>query len=379
MNKRPAQYYLSRIVPSRITAAREYRGFTKVALAEKLNKTASAISQFESGKSGLDLETFVKLIMTLNLPPAFFASNEQHYDPVTANCHFRSKSGLAQGVKKSAKRNVEIVLSVYSALESRGIRFPDVKVDPRHATTIAREIEEIAANVRSQWGLGSGPIQNILNLVESKGILVIILDGCCRDLDAFSSADSARPFIAINYSMPASRLQFDIAHELAHLILHEEETTGDPESERAAHSFAGAFLTPAPVFREEHPARYSYLALKELKQRWHISMQAALYRAKQVGAISDSSFRWGMVDLSKRGQRVAENFEFPKDKPLLLTQALELLIGELTIEDLSDEVNIHPFELVQILKTQLVPQQVINKLLPTRTQRVIPEVVRIPG
>ena len=45
-----------RFYPQRLTLARELRGITKTELAERIQKTAGAISHFEGGRSQLILE-----------------------------------------------------------------------------------------------------------------------------------------------------------------------------------------------------------------------------------------------------------------------------------------------------------------------------------
>jgi Zn-dependent peptidase ImmA (M78 family)/DNA-binding XRE family transcriptional regulator len=376
MNRRPAQYYLSQLDPARITAARELRGFTKAALAERLDKSASAVSLFESGKSGLDIETFVRLSMTLEVPPSFFSSNEFFVNTDSAACHFRAKQSIPQCTRKSALRYVHCVFSIYAALEKRGIVFPEPALSAYDFPAYSpRGIEELGNQVRSQWDLGTGPIHNMMSLLESKGIFVILLDARSCVLDAFSSHEACRPYIALNYTVPASRIQFDLGHELAHLLLHEDISTGDSETERAANHFAGAFLAPASVFKEEHPPQFSYIALRQLKERWHISMLAALYRARQIGIITESSFRWGMVQLSK--QRKEEPYEFEKTPPSLLRQGLDLLKGELTLEELADEVCLHPNEVEHILITQQIPNEIIEEMKSRPKKDILPEVLRI--
>ena len=72
---RNLHYYWSRFQPHRLTAARELRGMTKRALAEKIGKSSSALTQFESGINGIDIQTFTDIVSVLELPAAFLPYN----------------------------------------------------------------------------------------------------------------------------------------------------------------------------------------------------------------------------------------------------------------------------------------------------------------
>lgn len=57
----------------RLTLARELRGLTKSALADRVSKTPSAISQFESGRVHPDVKSVAALALALGVEPRFFS------------------------------------------------------------------------------------------------------------------------------------------------------------------------------------------------------------------------------------------------------------------------------------------------------------------
>lgn len=377
--RRPAQYYLAQLDPSKITAAREMRGYTKKELADLIEKSASAVSQFESGKSGLDLETFVRLAMVLSVPPSFFSSSEAETLPDFAACHFRAKLSVAQTTKRKAYEYARRTVRLFEALERRGVQFPDNVIGEYEGEYTPRGVEQLGAKVRKDWGLGLGPIVNMLNLLESRGVFVILLPPDCEGIDACTFWEGDRPCIAINYAMPASRLQFDLGHELAHLLKDRDTSSGDSKTERIANHFSGAFLAPAITFQEECPWKYYRSTFLELKSRWRISISAALFRARQLDVMSEASYRWAMVTLSKNGERSAEPGEFARDVPMLLRQGLEILKGEITIEDLAEEVRLNPNEVELMLKAQLVPDEVLDAMRSKPSDGFMPKVFRLPN
>jgi hypothetical protein len=57
------------------------------------------------------------------------------------------------------------------------------------------EIEEIALDIRKRWGLGLGPLSNVLALLESKGTVICHYELEGESVEAFSFWNGIRPFI----------------------------------------------------------------------------------------------------------------------------------------------------------------------------------------
>ena len=85
--------------PERLTIARELRGLTKHQLADKIGKTPSAVSQFESARARPDGQTVGRMVLALNVPASFFAktvdSPRISAIPIDV-CHFRSLRSASQ-------------------------------------------------------------------------------------------------------------------------------------------------------------------------------------------------------------------------------------------------------------------------------------------
>ncbi len=370
---------LAHLDPRRITAGRELRALTKKTLADKIGKTPSAISQFESGRSGLDIETFAALTMALGLPPNYFTGYAEGIQVDFATCHFRANKSVPQGERRRALQHAIAVVELYRALERRGIVFPSPDVPTHQWDSYSPPgIEKLAQAIRQSWGMSNGPIPNMAALLETKGIFVILLPQACAKLDAFSFWAEDRPCVVVTESVSASRMQFDHGHELAHLILHMDEAAGDPESERAANHFSGSFLAPAQTFRLDCPRSWDYEQFLAIKARWSMSMQAALYRGRQLGLIKESSYRWGMIDLSNRKQRMEEPREFQKPLPSLLSKALEILQGEFTLDELAEEIRLAPHEFEALLISQCVPQTIIDSFKRSEPVVAEPNVLFMP-
>jgi Zn-dependent peptidase ImmA (M78 family) len=97
--------------------------------------------------------------------------------------------------------------------------------------------------------------------------------------------------------------------------------------ERQAHRFASAFLMPEIAWRSECRV-VSLVRFKSLKPRWLTSIASMLQRALDLDLISKERFLSMRRQLSNNEWRTREPFDdiIPEEKPLLLSQASELLL-----------------------------------------------------
>jgi Zn-dependent peptidase ImmA (M78 family) len=158
------------------------------------------------------------------------------------------------------------------------------------------DAEDAAHQLREVWDLGQDPIENMTALLEDKGIRVGSVDGH-RDFDActfWADAEEGEriPVIAVRSNLPGDRQRFSLAHELAHLLLEFLGDWVEGAIERAASRFAAAFLVPAAAARFELGPRRHTVSLYELhmlKHKYGLSMQAWIYRGKDLGILSDEA------------------------------------------------------------------------------------------
>lgn len=317
---------------ARLTVARELRGLTRADLAERISKTASAISQFETGRSRPDGRTVASLALVLGFPASFFARPDCHPLSLDA-CHFRTLRSASQRERRRLLSIGTLLTEVVGTLEEH-VEFPDDQVSGAARTiSSAEDIERCAVDVRRAWGLGLGPIPNIVKLLQSKGVIVCVVPNTCREVDAFSAWHGGRPLVFLVGDRRGSRMRFDAGHELGHLIMHADVTPGSHEVETEAHRFAGAFLAPREPFVSEWPRWLNWEQIFELKRRWGLSAAALVRRAYDLGILSEASYRRANIRLRQEG--TSEPFEPPPEYPTVLERSLELLSGELSAEALA--------------------------------------------
>ena len=190
---------------------------------------------------------------------------------------------------------------------------------------VQEQIEKLTLSLRKAWGLEIGPIEDMQFLLESNGIVVTGFNNVDDSIDAFSqkihnkSGDSVFIIALAVGKKPKERLRFDMAHELGHIMMHNWDESNEELSrdefnaiERQANMFASSFLLPRDSFgKMVRPYATNIEFYRTLKKKWGVSMQAMMYRARQLDIISANQFQYMMRQVSQRGWRTHE----PGDTP----------------------------------------------------------------
>ncbi|WP_271078018.1 helix-turn-helix domain-containing protein [Aurantiacibacter sp. MUD61] len=309
--------------------ARLAHGLSLEEVAERIATSRQFIHQLENGSRSASTEHVEILAEALGVTEDFFAD----LVPSTVRpeqCHFRGLSSrpayvtsqvLARGTLLD-----KLVASIEGVLSLPTVDFPDIPVSN------FEEIEQAAEAARIHWKLGStGPIKNMMRVVENAGAVVTYFEDLSEKVDAFSM-DRRRPII-VRSSLKQSlfRQRFDLAHECGHLIMHRGIQTGDQATEKEAHRFAGAFLFPRGAVLREFPRgkRIDWQALYKLKLRWRMSVSAIVRRAFDLRILTPAQYRTANIYLRKTGQSKVEKFDndgsLPLEYPELLPKVIDAL------------------------------------------------------
>jgi Zn-dependent peptidase ImmA (M78 family) len=170
----------------------------------------------------------------------------------------------------------------------------------------------------------------MIRLLENHGVIVVFSPPAAASLDAYSIQGDPRPIVVLNPTKDDYyRQRFDVAHELGHLVMHEDSDPGGRVVESQAHRFAAELLSPADAIRDSLPTSMNpgaWRTLMELKEEWGISAQALLMRARNLGCLSEVSYRNAMMACSKQGWRRAEPGQIKVlEQPSMLPKAVALL------------------------------------------------------
>ncbi|WP_431874562.1 ImmA/IrrE family metallo-endopeptidase [Amycolatopsis sacchari] len=321
----------------RLTLARRLAGLRKNALATQIQKTPTAVAAYESGLKRPAPATVAALALALDVAPGFFVARPSNLPAATTAPHFRSLRSTSQLSRDQAHAYGCLAVDIATAIE-RHVEFPgrDLPQYPVDAAAGAGP-EEAARLLRKQWELPPGPVGHLVRLVENHGCLVVFSPLDNATVDAYSFDTPLRPIILLNpLKDDYYRQRFDVAHELGHLVMHLDAEPGGRTVEDQAHRFAAEFLMPADEIAAELPRKADWRVLGQLKQRWNVSLQALLYRARSLKVMSDVTYRNAMTTVSTRGWRRREPGPMPMlEQPSLLPRAVELLKAENQADELT--------------------------------------------
>jgi Zn-dependent peptidase ImmA (M78 family)/transcriptional regulator with XRE-family HTH domain len=316
-----------RLTPSRLALARRMRGLNQSALARELNISAAAINQFESGAAQPSADTIDRLAMALSVAPNFLMRPTV---PDGGKPFFRGLSRVPAGERERAHAYALALSDVAGELEC-SLELPKLHIAPlleAGPDTPASVVEAAANEARRNWGVADGPVADVVAMAESRGIVTAAVGDFHDGIDAFTVPGIKRPVVVLcSTKGVATRRRFDMAHELAHLTLHEQRDEEPRWQEQQAHRFASALLMPADDVADQLPRRGDDLrSLERVARTWGVSMQAALMRARDLGLLTPDEHRRGMKRLSAAGWRTREPVDVgPPERPRLLLAAVSSL------------------------------------------------------
>lgn len=336
--------------PERLQQARDALGLTKTALSALSGCSAASLTRWESGDQQPEPARLSMLANSLNLPEMFFLTPT--IDTGLKPHFFRSSVSTTKSARAIASVKMRWMQEISIKLQE-WVDLPPVKIQIIKESNPLRisdeEIEQAATDVRNAWGLGIGPIQDIVGYLENAGVICgrvelghLKMDG----LSHWSEADNRPYVLLIADKANGIRNRFDAAHELGHLVLHRNVSTHDQAKhydliESQAHRFASAFLMPAESFASE----VSFITLDSLlalKARWKVSVAAMVHRCIDLDLIGEAQAIRLWKNRSARGWVKGEPFDdqYPFEMPKLLARSVQVIIGgtNVTKNDLADAI-----------------------------------------
>jgi len=319
----------------RLRVAREARGLTQEDVSQHLEVSRPTVAQMELGNravTSLELDRLARLYgRDLR---EFVVDDFQEHDALAAL--FRADSGVAeQSHVVDALRNCVTIGREVTNLErllgvdrEGGAAAVYPLPAPRTRWQAVQQGERVAGQERQRVGLGSAPMGNIAELLETQNIRAAWIE-LPDDVSGLTMSDQAiGVFIVVNSRHAGVRRRFSFAHEYAHALLDRDRlgtvsrtTERDDLLEVRANAFAAAFLLPtegvrqfmtligkggpsrqrADVFDEGGVVEASTRAapksqdtqmydVAELAEHFGVSRLATLYRLRNLRLVSDSEF-----------------------------------------------------------------------------------------
>ncbi|WP_117198032.1 ImmA/IrrE family metallo-endopeptidase [Nocardiopsis sp. TNDT3] len=328
--------------PAMLTLARESRGLTQTDVASLMTQASGDadtsvsqgyVSKAEAGRVAVTAERLELYATALGYPPNLLCQDPQVHGVGVGLIHHRKKASMPV----SSVRRINALL-VLTRIQLRGLAraarqdpgtvlFPHMEVDGYTPPRV------VARRIREKWDIPSGPVANVIGAAEKAGALVVLRDLDSDLLDAVSQQQGNKaPILLVSNRAPGCRCRFSVAHEIGHLIMHQEPGVGTKQ-EKEADAFAAEFLMPAKDIRAAFPARLTVAELADLKRTWGVSMAALLRRAQSLSIITDWQYRTLTIEMSTLGYRTSEPVDIPLERPQAVPELVAALRQEHGISD----------------------------------------------
>ncbi|MDR1369895.1 MAG: XRE family transcriptional regulator [Dysgonamonadaceae bacterium] len=306
---------MNKLFSERFKSARILNGFSLQDLANALDNKISrqALHKYEKGEVIPDSDMINHLSKVLNVQPDFFFRDtrielgELEFRKLT-KLPVKEQNKIVESTKDVLSRYLELedILGIETVFENPLKDFPVI--------SSFEDIEKAASKVRNSWHLGADPIYNTIELLEDNHIKVVSVNS----EDSFDGMQTwlnrTIPVIVINRIRlkSADRIRFTVLHELGHLLLPLGNLP-DKIKEKYCHQFAATMLIPKVAIQKELGISRKKLFIQELgelKKQYGISIQALIYRCKDLHIISESHSNQLMFIIVRNGWKITEPVQY---------------------------------------------------------------------
>lgn len=310
----------------KLQSVRELNSLSRKELAEVIEVSEQAIWQYETGHTIPKFEIVNELKKSFSVKANFFytvpfISKLSHVDDIAYRTADRN-------ARKKAKMETTYVNFIHYFIETfeKQLDFPASTITLLRDETLSLYYKANDANNKKSLLENIAEIARIkLNVQDNRELLYklelsginVLEKSMGSSIDAYSTwINTEAAFIILGNERKSSvRRNFDLAHELGHLLLHyhidmdaltKEEHR---QIEIEADTFASFFLLPKGEFlhdfssitKKSNPKSYV-----DLKLKYMVSINALEYRAYKLGLLTFEENRYFHATLNKYGFRVSE-------------------------------------------------------------------------
>ncbi len=308
------------MIGKRLKQIRLARGLTLQQLSDKMNGYVSraALSKYENDNMAPTAKTLRKLSTALGVRMSYFVSVPDYSMRYLA---FRQKKSLTRNKREEIEAKVSHNLEQRIQIQNYIGQVEDYSsVVKSFEYSNLEDVENIAVELRGKWNLGLNPIDSAVNTLENNSVHVIYIDASL-DFDGYSvyanndQGEIVSTAVICQKNIPVDRQRFSLFHELGHLILKENP---ELDEEKAANRFAGAFLAPKPHFERIVGGKrtlVNYGEVIEYKKYFKMSIQAILYRLRDLAIVSENEYkRWWSI-IARNGWKFNEPYPLSPEEP----------------------------------------------------------------
>lgn len=253
------------------------------------------------------------------------------------------------------------------ALELSEMLDRDFELPPQILPDLARADAHVAALIlRSEWNLGIDPIESLLHQVESRGVRVFSLGAVDRSVSGMSLWHQNVPIVFLNTASSGERGRFDLAHELAHILLHRHPGSVGREAEQEADRFVAELLVPSDALLSHPPRLITCDSVIARARHWGVSAMMIVRRLSDVHLLREWESRNLYRQLTARGFRSTEPGGIPRETSQLLAKVFDAYRGERrSMTDVARDLGWYASDLRELVRG-LVPMMLDTSVVSKR-------------
>src|ERR1039458_8037598 len=195
-----------------IKLARESRGLSGAAVAERLGITQSAYWKIEGGQHLPNDRHFARLSEILAYPPSFFVQTDRVWG--TASPHHRKRKSVSRTQLGSLEADLNVLrLNIRRLTDAVSVE-PVFEIPTLDLGTDVGTASEAARQVRRLWRMPSGPVVSMVRVLEDAGVVIVEQPFRDERTDAISIWGPGEfPIILLNALYSSDRKRHTLAHE----------------------------------------------------------------------------------------------------------------------------------------------------------------------
>ncbi len=333
-------------VGQNLARLRELNGFSRKDLSNKLSVTEQVIWQYEKDATTPSVQIINQLSLLFQVKSQYFFKAQSVPNQIElGNVAYRTGDRESRKKTKFEVTYLNFIDFYLRHLESF-LQVPQPSIIQLHRQALKSLsatahltnslIEKIAFEARQSLKVKRN--QDLMYNLELSGIYIFEKDLGLK-IDAYSTwTKDSRAFIVLgNVKKSAVRRNFDLAHELGHLLLHSQidmeelSTLEYKQVEKEANLFASAFLLPKTDFQSDfkwlthHSNPDAYL---DLKKKYFVSIMALELRAYHLNLLTYQENRYFFAQINRKGYRKLEPLDdkLIPAKPGKVKSMLKLLL-----------------------------------------------------
>jgi Zn-dependent peptidase ImmA (M78 family)/transcriptional regulator with XRE-family HTH domain len=329
-------------------------------LAEVLDVPQPHLSQMESGLRAIPASVGQKVLFMTGFSPSFFDDAPQFDVPSGSIWYRKTKDKYRKSEANQAY--CRLIFNVFEPL----VKLIKAR-EPRLPRLTGCTPFQAASVLRSALGLNpSDAIENLTYLAEKIGVRIVSvpevnhlegvggisqleLDEEPDDFRAFSFwTDNGLPVIFIRQGLANEIFQWDLAHELIHLVMHSYARGDVRKIEKECQLATGEFLVPEKYLKEMFPSgNATSVMLARIAKKWNVGFMAIVLRCESLKLLNDHQKRYHLSSIYRgTGNAVPVRVQ----KPRFYRQICEVIFGK-------------PLDVTKVAKTTGVSKSLIREVL----------------